>query len=153
MPIAVLWGLGIEHLDPDGYPQGSVVARVCPDAQCTPWTYALPPSHMPSRAFHKRHVFLSFPRALLPQGCLSMTCSSSMLISETGAAMAGISEKLGDALGWAPTLSVMGGPELGNMVGTTADWANFTCSAIIFSDQRAAEGADKAPRARRAIAV
>ena len=54
--------------------------------------------------------------------------------------------------GWAPTLGICGGPELGNVAGNAAEYASFTCSAIVFSDRLVGKdpGAVRVRKAKKA---
>ena len=69
-----------------------------------------------------------------------------------------LTEKLGAALNWAPSMGILGGPELGPMGSARSDYAVFTVGCVVFSSKPAkptqglldyVDEKDKSPGSRR----
>ena len=75
------------------------------------------------------------------RGAFSFCCGINLLVSGPQGTQI-LSEKLGDVLGWAPILGLIGGPELGRMPHGCSEFGTFMYGCVVWSDnERADEGA------------
>ena len=75
------------------------------------------------------------------QGALVVGCSLFYFYGGNDDGAQHLSEKLGEALSFAPTMGILGGPELGPMGQAKSEYTVFTVGCIVFSSKPA-----KAPR-------
>jgi len=70
------------------------------------------------------------------QGCLTVGCGLYYMLGGYDDGLKDLAEKLGGAVNWAPSMGILGGPELGPM-GDRADYAVYTVGCIVFSSKPA----------------
>ena len=71
------------------------------------------------------------------QGALMVGCGMFWICGGFDDGLQQLSHKMGEALNWAPTLGMFGGPELGPMGRARSDWAVFTVGCVVFSSKPA----------------
>ena len=92
------------------------------------------------------------------QGALTVGCGLYYMLGGMDDGLKHLTEKLGAALNWAPSMGILGGPELGPMGSARSDYAVFTVGCVVFSSKPAkptqglldyVDEKDKSPGSRR----
>ena len=71
------------------------------------------------------------------QGALTVGCGLYYFLGGFDEGAKDLAERLGSAVNWAPTLGVLGGPELGPMGEARSDYAVYTVGCVVFSSRAA----------------
>ena len=69
------------------------------------------------------------------RGAISIMCAMNFMVGGPGG-MSILAEKLSSSVGYAPTLGLCVGPEVGQAGDSKCSPANFTYSAVVFSSKR-----------------